>query len=86
MELAQEEGGLHLVVRDDGIGFDMERMRGQAAQGGSMGMLGMTERASLLGGRIELKSSPGQGTEVHAWFPLARAAMAVNGADDLIVQ
>jgi signal transduction histidine kinase len=30
----------------------------------------MEERASLAGGGLEFKSVPGQGTEVHAWFPL----------------
>jgi signal transduction histidine kinase len=30
----------------------------------------MEERASLAGGGLEFNSSPGKGTEVHAWFPL----------------
>ena len=35
-----------------------------------MGLLGMRERVELAGGRLELKSAPGQGTVVHAAFPL----------------
>jgi len=32
--------------------------------------LSMEERAALAGGGLKLDSEPGQGTEVHAWFPL----------------
>ncbi|MBI4525790.1 MAG: PAS domain S-box protein [Deltaproteobacteria bacterium] len=70
VELRLQDDRLHLVVRDDGAGFD------QAAvpQGGGLGLLGMTERVLLAGGDLELKSEPGKGTEVHAIFPLATPA------------
>jgi len=61
---------LHLMVRDDGVGFDVEALRQRAVQGASLGLLSMEERATLVEGSLELKSAPGQGTEVHAWFPL----------------
>jgi len=70
VELRQEEGQLHLRVRDDGIGFDVAPVREQAVRGVSLGLLSMEERASLAGGGLEFKSNQGQGTEVHAWFPL----------------
>ena len=66
----QEDGRLHLTVRDDGVGFDVAALRQQAVQGASLGLLSMEERATLVEGALELKSAPGQGTEVHAWFPL----------------
>ena len=53
MELAQEEDRLHLMVRDDGIGFDLDTICQQLSGGASMGLLGMEERASLMGGRID---------------------------------
>jgi PAS domain S-box-containing protein len=68
--LRKEDGQLHLRVRDDGVGFDMALVREQAVRGTSLGLLSMEERASLAGGGLEFKSIPGQGTEVHAWFPL----------------
>jgi PAS domain S-box-containing protein len=68
--LRKEDGQLHLRVRDDGVGFDMAPVREQAVRGASLGLLSMEERASLAGGGLEFKSVPGQGTEVHAWFPL----------------
>jgi PAS domain S-box-containing protein len=70
VELHKENGQLHLRVRDDGVGFDMAPVREQAVRGTSLGLLSMEERASLAGGGLEFKSIPGQGTEVHAWFPL----------------
>jgi PAS domain S-box-containing protein len=68
--LRQEDDRLHLVVRDDGVGFDVGAQRQQAVQGASLGLLSMEERATLVEGTLELRSAPGQGTEVHAWFPL----------------
>ncbi len=70
VEIRKQDGHLHLYVRDDGVGFDVAALRDQAVRGGSMGLLSMEERATLADGGLECKSSPGQGTEVHAWFPL----------------
>lgn len=70
VDLSQRNGHLHLLVRDDGVGFDVIAHRNEAVQGASLGLLSMEERTSLAGGGLEFNSSPGQGTEVHAWFPL----------------
>jgi PAS domain S-box-containing protein len=61
---------LDLSVRDDGVGFDVAAVRAQAVRGASLGLLSMEERATLAGGGLEYDSTPGRGTEVHAWFPL----------------
>jgi len=70
VELRKQARQLHLRVRDDGVGFEVAAVREQAMGGTSLGLLSMAERAALAGGGLELKSAPGQGTEVHAWFPL----------------
>jgi signal transduction histidine kinase len=70
VELRKEAGQLHLRVRDDGTGFDVAAVREQAVRGASLGLLSMEERAVLAGGQLEFNSVPGQGTKVHAWFPL----------------
>ena len=70
VELREEDGQLHLRVRDDGVGFDVAVVRERAVRGTSLGLLSMEERAVLAGGRLEFNSAPGRGTEVHAWFPL----------------
>lgn len=70
VELRKIKNQIHLRVKDDGIGFDVARIRERAVQGASLGLLSMEERAALAGGQLELSSAPGQGAEVHAWFPL----------------
>ncbi|MEP7355070.1 MAG: sensor histidine kinase [Acidobacteriota bacterium] len=54
--------GLSVSVQDDGVGFDTTRERG-------MGMVGMTERVTRLGGIFKVESKPGQGTVLSALFP-----------------
>lgn len=74
VELAEHAGRLSLVVRDDGIGFDATRARGAPPGDRSLGLLGMHERVELVGGRLEIESAPGQGTEIQASLPLRPAA------------
>ncbi len=68
------DGALVLSVRDDGRGFDLAAAARRAAGGESAGLSGMEERAQLAGGRLEMSSAPGRGTEVRAVFPLADRA------------
>jgi PAS domain S-box-containing protein len=64
--------GLELRVRDDGIGFDARAARDHAIGGASIGLLGMQERVSLMGGEFEVRSVPGDGTEVRARFGVGK--------------
>ena len=66
-------GRLAISVRDDGRGFDLDSVRARAANGASLGLVGMEERMALAGGSFELRSSPGQGTVLLATFPIAVA-------------
>ncbi len=70
VSLSRHVGRLDLVVHDDGTGFDVAAARQHAAHGGSLGLLGMQERAALLGGRITIEAKPGLGTRVHLRVPL----------------
>ena len=56
---------VRLTITDDGSGFTP----GRAAET-SLGLAGMSERAALLGGRLEVASSPGRGTTVRAVIPV----------------
>jgi two-component system sensor histidine kinase UhpB len=69
---------LQLCVRDDGRGFDPEQGKGRALAGESFGLLGMQERAMLVGGQLEIHSAPGRGTEVRAWFRIEGKSMDVR--------
>jgi PAS domain S-box-containing protein len=77
VELTSNDQQLHLSVRDDGVGFDVASLREKAVRGASLGLLSMEERATLAGGGLQYHATPGQGTEVHAWFPLKWAHPAV---------
>lgn len=61
--------GVRLTVRDNGVGFDVARTLERAGHGMSLGLLGLRERVALAGGRLEIISARGKGTEVRAWFP-----------------
>jgi len=63
VEASQAE--LCLEIRDDGLGFDPE-----AVDAGHYGLLGMRERARLVGGTLDVSSEKGQGTTVRVRLPL----------------
>lgn len=66
VEVAQDESSIQILVRDDGVGFDMDqRPRG-------FGLVGMRERIALAGGSLAIVSTPGTGTELRGQIPLGR--------------
>ena len=67
---------LRCDVRDDGFGFDADAARVRGIRSGSMGLIGMEERAHLAGGRLIVESIAGAGTLVSATFPVAAKARA----------
>jgi two-component system sensor histidine kinase UhpB len=62
------EDELALCIEDNGRGFDVQSMQ---ALSGSIGLLGMQERATLAGGRLEIASGAQGGTRVSAYVPLS---------------
>jgi PAS domain S-box-containing protein len=69
--LRQHEEEIELVIRDDGVGFDVPSALERAAHGATLGLLSMQERARLESGELEIQSRPGQGTEIRARFPIS---------------
>jgi PAS domain S-box-containing protein len=69
-----EKQGAHAIaiIEDDGRGFDPETQRTTPG----LGLMGMNERLSLLGGSLQVESSPGSGTTLRALIPLAIATKA----------
>jgi PAS domain S-box-containing protein len=70
LALHREEDTLVLSVQDDGGGFDLAAMRARAAAGGSLGVLGMEERAMLIGAELRIESTLGQGSRLRLRCPL----------------
>lgn len=56
-------------VRDNGTGFDLERVKQRRVSRPSLGLAGMEERAALLGGTVSVQSRPGYGTEIETMIP-----------------
>jgi signal transduction histidine kinase len=66
VEVTEDEHRVHVLVRDDGVGFDPSG----ATEG--FGLLGMRERVELLDGTLHVDSEPGHGTTVSAELPVRR--------------
>jgi|GEM_PF-2216624 len=63
-----EDEQVILKVTDDGVGFDPQTILYGTAEG--IGLPGLQERLETLGGRLEVRSTPGEGTRVVAYVPL----------------
>jgi len=63
-------GTVQLRVDDDGHGFDPGSASRDAVELQRLGLLGIRERAELLGGEIQIESAPEKGTRLHVSIPL----------------
>lgn len=70
IQCAVREGDLTIEIEDDGKGFDLSSLAGPGAAARGLGLLGIRERVELLGGTVEIESSPGQGTRIALTVPL----------------
>jgi two-component system sensor histidine kinase DegS len=61
---------VNLTVTDNGRGFQVPESPAEFAPQGHFGLLGLHERAELVGGRLEIESTAGQGTRVRVVLPL----------------
>jgi signal transduction histidine kinase len=66
VRLEATTNALYLSIADEGVGFDMTEKSNRTG----LGIRSMQERLRLLGGRVEIRSWPGQGTKVEVWVPL----------------
>ena len=76
VNLAQHGDRIRLVVEDDGRGVDLARRNGNGERKG-LGLIGMNERMQLLGGSVQISSSPGHGMRVQVEIPAS-----INGKDE----
>jgi len=70
VELSCRGQQLFLIVRDNGVGFDVDTAQERAVRGLSMGLPGMQERVRLIGGRLSITSAPKSGTGISLTLPL----------------
>jgi signal transduction histidine kinase len=67
VDLESSNGVVRAIVRDDGRGFHVDEA---LARGRGLGLFGMHERASYVGGQVVVSSEPGRGTTVRIEFPV----------------
>lgn len=72
VSLTYGENRLRLAVRDDGRGFELPAGRESFARQGHFGLLGLRERAELIGAELRIETAPGMGT-------LVEVSLAVGG-------
>ncbi len=65
VQLREDSGEIHLIIRDSGKGFDLEA----ALQGKGLGLTSMRERVRLVNGTISIESKPMGGTTIHVGVP-----------------
>lgn len=66
-----KDSAIAIEVEDDGKGFDMEAVGLQMDKAPGLGLLGMKERVTLLGGEFHIESQPGSGTRIDIEVPLS---------------
>jgi signal transduction histidine kinase len=60
-------------IKDDGVGFDVQTVLREADSGArsGFGLIGLKERAALLEGTVDIRSIPGEGTDITIIIPLS---------------
>jgi signal transduction histidine kinase len=64
IEITRKDGQLSFLVKDDGRGFDVEKVRKSKGPDKGFGLTAIAERVRLLGGKLDVQSAPGEGTTV----------------------
>jgi signal transduction histidine kinase len=59
-----------LTIEDNGVGFQISSIMPEQLDGRGLGLRGMQERVSMLGGELDIQSTPGHGTIIKAKVPL----------------
>ncbi len=78
------DGGVQIVIQDNGRGFDLNALETPPEDGGSrLGLRQMRERLAALHGRLNVQSAPGKGTEVTVWLPLDAVRLPAGERDRL---
>jgi PAS domain S-box-containing protein len=69
VSLQRLDGTVSLIIEDDGIGFEPTKKAVMTGDDRGLGLVGMKERAELVGGSIEIESSSGKGTTIYVRVP-----------------
>ncbi len=70
VEFGQDDGQIVLAIRDNGRGFNLPANLGEFTARGHFGLMGMRERAQLVGGKLNVTSTSNQGTQIIVSIPI----------------
>ena len=76
VRLTRDDGSVHLVIEDDGVGFERSDSLNRLADAGHFGLLGIQERVELLGGAFTLRTEKDRGTTLQVRLPLRTSPTA----------
>jgi PAS domain S-box-containing protein len=77
-ELSGASGGIHLTVRDTGLGFESEGVMNNRG----LGLISMQERVNLVKGTFSIDSRPGRGTTIQVRLPLSAIGESARSAGE----
>jgi signal transduction histidine kinase/YHS domain-containing protein len=65
-------GSMHMIIQDDGNGFETPASLDELSENGHFGLVGMNERIQVLDGSFQISSQPGEGTRIEISIPLKK--------------
>jgi PAS domain S-box-containing protein len=76
-QLQESPNAILLTIHDSGSGFQVS----EALKSPGLGLISMSERVKLVGGKLSIQSDPGHGTTIHAEVPLREVSRAASQPD-----
>jgi signal transduction histidine kinase len=73
-QLGESANEIYLTIHDSGSGFQVA----EALKSTGLGLVSMSERVKLVGGKLSIQSDPGHGTTIHAQVPVREASRAAS--------
>lgn len=78
VQVARDNGGVQVIVSDQGAGFDAGSLRGAGGRSQGFGLFSIRERMELLGGRLIIDSAPGRGSRFTLEATLGSTGVALS--------
>jgi len=79
ISMGVQENEVYLQIKDDGHGFEPNRLSSKAIDMQHWGLIGIQERIELVGGKLSISSDPAHGTSLLVTVPLMRSEVLLNG-------
>jgi two-component system, chemotaxis family, CheB/CheR fusion protein len=70
VEVGRQDEAITIRIEDNGLGFDLEEVRSRQQKRGGFGLFNIEERLALIGGHLEIDTSPGRGTRMMVFAPV----------------